>query len=176
MKDICSTSLLLVNLFLLNKPTRIFSCSETTLVNIYPNNGHYTSFDNQALQGHVISSLQTRNSFQCAGKCKNNEDCKSFNYSPNSQMCELNNGDHLTHSEDFVTRQRSKYYYYDWSKFSGKYKVMTLKLNFGLTGGSILFFAVGVGFYCCSKQGQGVQLHLKGHWTCLTSIFLYLVL
>ena len=129
MKDFHSTfpSLLLVNLFLLNKPAllsgQVFSsCLETTLVTINPKNGHYTSLDpNQALQGHVISSLQTRNSFQCAGNCKRNEDCKSFNYSPNAQTCELNSGHHLTHPADVVTRQGFKYYYYEWSKFSGNY-------------------------------------------------------
>ena len=58
--------------------------------------------EGSALQGHVIKSMHSDNELLCALACLNTRNCFSFNYSMNSQLCELNHTNRLTSSDDLI--------------------------------------------------------------------------
>ncbi|XP_072024007.1 uncharacterized protein [Amphiura filiformis] len=114
------SALVLAYFMLLNCSSLILACTDTTLATILPNNGYYnTGTPDHILQGHEITSLTTRNILQCAGKCTGDELCVSFNYSPDSKVCDLNSETHTTQPASLVPQIGVEYYYYDWSKFTG---------------------------------------------------------
>lgn len=58
--------------------------------------------EGSALQGHVIKSMHSDNELLCALACLKTRNCFSFNYSMNSQLCELNHTNRLTSSDDLI--------------------------------------------------------------------------
>ncbi|XP_066021500.1 von Willebrand factor A domain-containing protein 2-like [Pocillopora verrucosa] len=58
--------------------------------------------EGSALQGHLIKAMHSDNELLCALACLNTRNCFSFNYSMNSQLCELNHTNRLTSSDDLI--------------------------------------------------------------------------
>lgn len=66
--------------------------------------------EGSALQGHLIKAMHSDNELLCALACLNTRNCFSFNYSMNSQLCELNHTNRLTSSDDLILNPDSAHY------------------------------------------------------------------
>ena len=115
-----SSNIFLIAIIVLVKiPLSSGACNHDELVTILPDNGYFDITTGQALSGHVISSARIITEGICSIRCVRHENCTSFNYSPEMEVCELNDGNHKLNPNDMVSNESFKYFYYKWSKFKG---------------------------------------------------------
>ena len=110
---------LIAIIVLVKIPLSSGACNHNELVTILPDNGYFDITTGQALSGHVISSARISTEGICSIRCVRHENCTSFNYSPEMEVCELNDGNHKLNPDDLVSNESFNYHLYNWSKFKG---------------------------------------------------------
>ena len=66
---------------------------------------------NHALVNHVLQvELDVEDSSQCMILCNLKSSCKSFNYSDQTKVCQLNSSTKQKHPNDFKPRDGNNYY------------------------------------------------------------------
>ena len=127
-----STIFLIAIIVLVRIPLSTGVCDDEERVTIQPNNGYFDITTGQALSGHVISSARISAEGICSIRCVRHPSCKSFNYSPDTETCELNDGNHLLNSDDMVSNASFNYFIYRGSKFKGQFLNILCSVKVGL--------------------------------------------
>ena len=63
----------------------------------------------KALDGHTYKTVNVGELFRCYVRCERDPACKSCNFKPTQEICEMNNETKETKPNDFITDEQSYY-------------------------------------------------------------------
>jgi hypothetical protein len=69
---------------------------------------HYSQV-NFKLEGHVNKTISSPNKIHCVEKCFTHVGCRSINFYPDQDLCELNDANHLSNPESVVYSPGSQF-------------------------------------------------------------------